>query len=194
MPLLRVTAALTLSTMAMPFARAAELPRPSPDFAINLGQGKQLRISQYKGKTVVVAFILTYCSHCQKAIGVLSKMQREYSQRGLQVIASATEDMAAAALPGFLRQFDPPFPVGVNTTAEFIAYMQHPIMLQLYMPGLVFIDKSGTIVAQYEGRDPFLEEASVEKNIRAKLEQMLTTPASAPKKAAGKKTSAKKSN
>ena len=194
MPLLRVTAALALLTMAMPFARAAELPRPSPDFAINLGQGKQLRISQYKGKTVVVAFILTYCSHCQKAIGVLSKMQREYSQRGLQVIASATEDMAAAALPGFLRQFDPPFPVGVNTTAEFIAYMQHPIMLQLYMPGLVFIDKSGTIVAQYEGRDPFLEEASVEKNIRAKLEQMLTTPASAPKKAVGKKTSAKKSN
>jgi len=194
MPLLRVTAALTLLTMALPFARAAELPRPSPDFAINLGQGKQVRISQYKGKTVVVAFILTYCSHCQKAIGVLSKMQREYSQRGLQVIASATEDMAAAALPGFLRQFDPPFPVGVNTTAEFIAYMQHPIMLQLYMPGLVFIDKSGTIVAQYEGRDPFLEEASVEKNIRAKLEQMLTTPASAPKKAAGKKTSAKKSN
>jgi peroxiredoxin len=194
MPFFRVTAALALLTMALPFARAAELPRPSPDFAINLGQGKQLRISQYKGKTVVVAFILTYCSHCQKAVGVLSKMQREYSQRGLQVLASATEDMAAAALPGFLRQFDPPFPVGVNTTAEFITYMQHPVMLQLYMPGLVFIDKSGTIVAQYEGRDPFLEEASVEKNIRAKLEQMLTPPASAPKKAAAKKTAAKKSN
>jgi peroxiredoxin len=194
MPFFRVTAALALLTMALPFARAAELPRPSPDFAINLGQGKQLRISQYKGKTVVVAFILTYCSHCQKAVGVLSKMQREYSQRGLQVLASATEDMAAAALPGFLRQFDPPFPVGVNTTAEFIAYMQHPVMLQLYMPGLVFIDKSGTIVAQYEGRDPFLEETNVEKNIRAKLEQMLTPPASAPKKAAAKKTAAKKSN
>ena len=194
MPFFRVTAALALLTMALPFARAAELPRPSPDFAINLGQGKQVRISQYKGKTVVVAFILTYCSHCQKAVGVLSKMQREYSQRGLQVLASATEDMAAAALPGFLRQFDPPFPVGVNTTAEFITYMQHPVMLQLYMPGLVFIDKSGTIVAQYEGRDSFLEETSVEKNIRAKVEQMLTPPASAPKKAVAKKTAAKKSN
>jgi len=194
MPLLRVTAALTLLTMAMPFARAAELPRPSPDFAINLGQGKQVRISQYKGKTVVVAFILTYCSHCQKTVGVLSKMQREYSARGLQVLASATEDMAAAALPGFLRQFDPPFPVGINSTNEFITYMQHPIMLQLYMPGLVFIDKNGMIVEQYEGRDPFLEETSVEKNIRAKVEQMLTPPASAPKKAAGKKASVKKSN
>jgi thiol-disulfide isomerase/thioredoxin len=172
--------------MALPFARAAERASLA-GFRHQSRQGKQLRISQYKGKTVVVAFILTYCSHCQKAVGVLSKMQREYGSRGLQVLASATEDMAAAALPGFLRQFDPPFPVGVNTTAEFITYMQHPVMLQLYMPGLVFIDKSGTIVAQYEGRDPFLEEASVEKNIRAKLEQMLTPPASAPKKTIPKK-------
>ena len=188
----RVIAVLTLLSMAMPHARAAVLPRPSPDFAINLGQGKQVRIGQYKGKTVVVAFILTYCSHCQKAIGILSKAQRDYGARGLQVLASATEDMAAAALPGFLRQFDPPFPVGINTTNDFITYMQHPTMLQLYMPGLVFIDKNGLIQAQYEGRDAFLESADMEKNIRAKVEEMLTPPA-APKKAA-KKGTAKKGN
>jgi thiol-disulfide isomerase/thioredoxin len=189
----RVIAALILLTMATPPAPAANLPRPSPDFAISLGQGKQVRISQFKGKTVVVAFILTYCSHCQKTIGILSKIQKEYSARGLQVLASATEDMAAAALPGFLRQFDPPFPVGVNTTDEFITYMQHPTMLQLYMPGLVFIDKAGVIQAQYEGRDSFLEENSVERNIRAKVEAMLTPPA-APKKTAAKKAPVKKSN
>jgi peroxiredoxin len=188
----RLIAALTLLTLAAESARTAQLPRPSPDFAINLGQGKQARISQYKGKTVVVAFILTYCSHCQKAIGVLSKAQREYGPRGLQVLASATEDMAAAALPGFLRQFDPPFPVGINTTTEFVTYMQHPTMLQLYMPGLVFIDKDGIIRAQYEGRDPFLEETGVEKNIRAKVEEMLKTPTAAPKKTAAKKGTAKK--
>src|ERR1035438_4357162 len=185
----RVVAALTLLAMA---GAAAQLPRPSPDFAINLGPGKQIRIGQYKGKTVVVAFILTYCSHCQMAIGVLSKMQKEYGPHGLQVLASATEDMAAAALPGFLRQFDPPFPVGINTTAEFTAYMQHPTMLQLYMPGLVFIDKDGIIQAQYEGRDPILEETNVEKGIRAKVEELLKTSAPGPKKAAAKKGAAKK--
>ena len=184
---------LALFATAMPPARAAVLPRPSPDFAINLGQGKHVRISQYKGKTVVVAFILTYCSHCQKAIGVLSKMQQEYGARGLQVLGSATEDMAAAALPGFLRQFAPPFPVGVNTTDEFVTYMQHPTMLQLYMPGLVFIDKNGLICAQYEGRDTFLEATGMEKNIRAKVEEMLTPPAAA-KKARAKKGPTKKSN
>ena len=45
----------------------------------------------------------------------------------------------------------------VNTTDEFVTYMQHPTMLQLYMPGLVFIDRDGVIRAQYEGRDTFLE-------------------------------------
>src|ERR1017187_568572 len=188
----RLLTVLTLLAMAGAPARAAQLPRPSPDFATNLGQGKQVRIGQYKGKTVVVAFILTYCSHCQMVIGVLSKMQKEYGPRGLQVLASATEDMAAAALPGFLRQFDPPFPVGTNTTAEFVAYIQHPSMLQLYMPGLVFIDKDGIIQAQYEGRDPILEETNVEKGIRAKVEEMLKVPAPAPKKATAKKGPAKK--
>src|ERR1017187_850794 len=188
----RVIAVLTLLAMAGASARAAQLPRPSPDFAINLGQGKQVRISQYKGKTVAVAFILTYCSHCQMVIGVLSRMQREYGPRGLQVLASATEDMAAATLPGFLRQFDPPFPVGINTTAEFITYIQHSPMLQLYMPGLVFIDKDGIIQAQYEGKDPMLEETNVEKGIRAKVEEMLKPPAVAPKKAGAKKGTAKK--
>ena len=187
----RTIAPLTLLALAMPLARAAVLPRPAPDFAINLAPGKQVHTSQYKGKTVVVAFILTYCSHCQMVIGVLSRMQKEYGPRGLQVLASATEDMAAAALPGFLRQFDPPFPVGINTTTEFVTYMQHPTMLQLYMPGLVFIDKAGIIQAQYEGRDAFLEETSVEKNIRAKVEEMLKPPP-APKKAAAKKGTAKK--
>src|ERR1035437_6322685 len=55
----RLLSLLVLLAMAIPSARAANLPRPSPDFAINLGQGKQVRISQYKGKTVVVVFILT---------------------------------------------------------------------------------------------------------------------------------------
>jgi thiol-disulfide isomerase/thioredoxin len=190
----RAIAVLTLLTMSIPPARPAALPRPSPDFAINLGQGKQVRVSQYKGKTVVIAFILTYCSHCQKMIGVLSKAQKDYGPRGLQVLASAIEDMAAAALPGFLRQFDPPFQVGVNTTTEYVTYIQHPTMLQLIMPGLVFVDKDGLIQAQYEGRDSFLEETSMEKNIRAKIEEMLQSPADAPKKTGAKKAHTKKSN
>ena len=181
----RAVAALTLLAFAAPRARTAVLPRPAPDLAINLGQGKQVRISQYKGKTVVLAFILTYCSHCQKVMGVLAKLHPEFAQRNVQFLASATEDMAAAALPAFLRQYAPPFPTGYNSNLESVSFLQHSAMLMLYMPGLVFIDQDGMIRAQYEGRDSLLEETSVEKNIRAKLEEFL--PKAPVKRPAGKK-------
>lgn len=151
----------------------AVIPRPAPDLAINLGQGKQIKLAQYKGKTVVLAFILTYCSHCQMVVRALTKMQTELGPRGLQVLASATEDMAASALPAFLRQYAPPFPVGYNSNIESTAFLQHSSMLMLYMPGLIFIDKTGVIRAQYEGNDAFLQETSAEKNIRAKVQELM---------------------
>jgi peroxiredoxin len=182
----RAVAALALFAFAAPYAHAAVVPRPAPDLTINMGQGKQIKLSQFKGKTVALAFILTYCSHCQKLMGILSKLQPDLEPRGLKVLASATEDMAAAALPAFLRQFAPPFPVGYNSNVEAVAFLQHSSMLMLYMPCLVFIDQDGVIRAQYEGRDAFLEETSQEKNIRAKLEDMLAK--SAAKKPPAKKT------
>src|SRR5690242_2546949 len=112
MRILPGTALCTAIVLVAPLTRAAVVPRPAPDLTINLGQGKQLKLSQYKGKTVALAFILTYCSHCRMVMAALTKMQNEYGARGLSVVATATEEMAASALPGFLRQLNPPFPVG----------------------------------------------------------------------------------
>ena len=177
---------LALALLLLQAAGAATLPRPAGDLAINTGPGKQIHLSQYKGKTVVVAFILTYCSHCQNAIRALIKMQNEFGARGVQVVATATEETAAASLPGFLKTFAPNFPVGYNNAGEFMSFMQHSPMLVPYMPGLMFIDKNGVIQAQYEGRDPFLEESATETNIRAKLTEMLRA-GQAAKPAPGKK-------
>jgi hypothetical protein len=38
---------------------AAEIPRPAPDITVALPGGKQVKVSDYKGDVVVVAFILT---------------------------------------------------------------------------------------------------------------------------------------
>src|SRR5436309_10730310 len=125
---MRYVRALTaLSVLVVYTARAAEIPRPAPELAINFGPvAKQVHLSEYRGKTVVLAFILTYCSHCQAVIRGLIKDQQELGPKGLQVLACAIEDMAASALPGFRRQFAPPFPVGYNTNAEAVKFLQHP--------------------------------------------------------------------
>jgi hypothetical protein len=40
-------------------AFAAEIPRKSPDFTIQLTDGKQVRVSDYQGKVLCLVFILT---------------------------------------------------------------------------------------------------------------------------------------
>jgi peroxiredoxin len=176
-------------------AYAAEIPRPAPDFPINLAPNKQINLSQYRGKTVVLAFILTYCSHCQAVMRGLIKDQAELSSKGLQVVACAIEDMAATAVPGFNRQFQPTFPVGYGTNAEAVKFLQHPPMMGFYMPALVIIDKAGVIRAQYEGRDEMLKEGTQEKTVRDKILEIMNAPTPVPTKTgAGKKTSAAKKN
>jgi peroxiredoxin len=166
-------------------ASAADLPRPSPDFAINTLGGKPILLSEYKGKVCVVAFILTTCPHCQKTVGYLSAMQNDYGPRGFQVLASAIEDMAKMNVADFIKRFQPTFPVGFNTQNEVQEYLQHPVILRLFMPQIVFIDRKGNIRAQYGGDDKFLsEEQDQDKHIREQIEALLKEAPAAQKKRA----------
>lgn len=169
-------------------AMAADIPRPAPDLAINLPTGSQLHPSQYQGKVVVLAFILTYCSHCQFTSQILAKLQKEYGPQGLQVVASAIDPMALMKVPDFVQQFQPGFPVGANEHDEAGRYLQHPVMFRMMMPQLVFIDRKGTIRAQHAGDDEkFFDNATQEKNIREVIEPLLkegTAQAAHKKKAA----------
>src|SRR5262245_43924786 len=125
--------------LAIGFAAAATIPRHSPEFAMKTADGKQILLSDYNAKTIVFAFILTTCPHCQKTIGILSKLQPEYAARGLQMLGCAIEDAAMQNLPGFINQFKPSFPVGYAGRDSVYQYLQHPSMLILHMPAVVFI-------------------------------------------------------
>jgi peroxiredoxin len=182
--------ALALLSVTAPAVRAINLPRQSPEFAISLPGGQQVRLSQYKGKVVVLAFILTWCTHCQAIIGYLIQDQNTYGPRGLQVLASAIDDDAAAKAPAFIQQFKPPFPVGFNNPLAAIDYLEHPHMLTPHMPILAFIDRQGVIRAQYEGDDVFLAEDRREKNLRAKIEELLKEGTAGAKKGVAKKSAA----
>jgi peroxiredoxin len=166
---------------------AADTPRQSPDFAVNMNDGSQIHLSQYQGKVVVLAFILTYCSHCQFTAQILSRLQKEYGPQGLQVVASAIDPMSSMKVPDFIKQFQPGYPVGFNDHNAAVEYLQHPIMYRLMMPQVVFIDRKGTIRAQHAGDDSaFFSEATQEKNIRDTIESLLKegTPTAHKKRAA----------
>jgi peroxiredoxin len=193
MPKNRLLRTLAWVCLAASVACAGDVPRPSPDFAINFPTGQPIHLSQYRGKVVALAFILTTCPHCQKTVGFLSTLQNEYGPRGLQVIASAIEDMAAMNLPDFISRFKPPFPVGLNNQNDVLTYLQHPVMIRLLMPQMAFIDRQGVIRAQYAGDDKFFEEKEQEKNLREQIETLLKEGAAAPKKHTAAKAAKKAS-
>lgn len=176
--MLRRTFPAALALLAVPATSiAGTLPRQAPPkFAIHLTNGQQVSLSQFQGKAVALIFILTYCPHCQQAVSTLTKAQAELGARGFQVVASAIEDNAAAAVPDFLKRFHPPFPVGYNDRASALEFLQHPMAARLIMPQLVFIDGHGMIRAQYSGDDPFFLEDQQEQNVRSKIEELLTAP------------------
>ena len=190
MPSFRLLPAVAGVCLLTGFVHAAEVPRPAPEMAIHLTNGKQILLSEYKGKVVALAFILTSCPHCQKTVGILSGMQNEYAPQGFQAIASAIEDMAAMNVPDFLKRFQPSFPVGFDERQPVLDFLQHPVMFRLLMPQVAFIDRQGVIRAQYSGDDKFFADDQ-DKHIRDQIEALLKVPAPQKK---GPATARKKSS
>jgi peroxiredoxin len=166
---------------------ASDLPRKAPNLALHLHNGKDLPVSQFHGKLIALAFISTTCPHCQHYTQALSVIQKDYAARGVQILAAAFNDDAKVALPGFIQQFQPNFPVGWEDRTSALSFLQISVLNQGYVPKVVFIDRAGVIQKQFEGQDDFFRDP--DKNTRATLDEMLKAPAAG---AAHKKTVAKK--
>ena len=163
------------------------LPRATPEMAIHLTSAngepsRDISPAQFKGKVVLVAFILTTCPHCQRATQMLSGLQNEYGPRGLQIMAAAFNEMANMLVPDFNKQFRPTFPVGWAPRMDVLNYLEHSALTQMYVPIMVFIDRKGMIRYEHYGDDAFMSDQ--EKNVRATLEELLKEPAT------GKRTQA----
>ena len=100
----------------------------------------------------------------------------------MQILGSAFTEGARNELPPFLQQLRPTFPIGWDENATALAYLQVSFMSQGYVPKMVFIDRGGTIRAQYTGEDAFFQ-GDTNKAIRAKLDEMLKAAPAPVKKA-----------
>lgn len=164
---------LILATLTATFAAEPVVPRKAPPLGIQMGPEKYTWLSEYSGRTCVVAFILTTCSHCQFTTGVLNRIQKDYTAQGVQIIASAIEPMSSLNIPDFRKKFTPEFPVGYNEqeyAAKFLGYAETDPMI---VPQIVIVDKAGMIRAQIGGDAKEMLAETQEKNLRAALDQVL---------------------
>jgi peroxiredoxin len=172
--------------LSLPALFAAEVPRPAPELAIRQVNGKQLLLSQFRGKVVALEFLQTTCVHCQRCSATMNKLYEEYGPRGFQPLGVAFNDMATMLVPDYVNQLGLKFPVGVGTREEVLSFLQHPVVEMMYVPQLVFIDRKGVIRAQYPGQSDFFKNE--EQNMRKEIEALLREPVDGAK-AKGRKPS-----
>lgn len=157
---------------------AAQLPRKAPEFVIENPDGKQLLLSSYKDKPVVLAFMFTTCQHCQHLAPMLSKIQADYAPKGVQVLGATFNPGAAFQVQTFNKAFGVTFPCGYSNPKAVNDFIQQPPDQPPFVPILIFIDH-GTIRSQYVGDEKFL--SNPDANIRAEIEKQLLKSASARK-------------
>jgi cytochrome oxidase Cu insertion factor (SCO1/SenC/PrrC family) len=164
---------LILLAFAGSLSAQGPVPRPAEDIGIQTGQDKYVWLSDYSGKTRIVAFILTTCSHCQFTTGILNLIQKDYAARGVQVIESAIEPMSSLHIPDFQKKFTPAFPVGYNEQSYAAKFLGIGKNEPMFVPQIVMIDAKGVIRVQYNPDSPKLKEDVQEKTLREDLEKVI---------------------
>jgi hypothetical protein len=155
-------------------AEEPKVPRPATDIGIQIGPEKYIWLSQYSGKTCILAFILTTCPHCQFTTGILNRIQKDYAGRGVQVIESAIEPMSSLHIPDFEKKTGAVFPVGYNEQSYAAKFLGLPENEPMLVPQIVMVDAKGVIRVQYTGEAPGLREEVQEKTLREDLEKTIT--------------------
>ncbi|MGH9667218.1 MAG: TlpA disulfide reductase family protein [Bryobacteraceae bacterium] len=146
-------------------------PRRSPELAILKPGGGQLLLSRYRGKVVVVEFLLTTCSHCQEESELLDKLYKQYSPRGLQVLGIAYNTTDPAAVTAFVQKTHATFPVGSSPMPQVIDYLRASAGEPLSFPQVVLIDRKGTIRVQTgQHGDNQMQD---ERFLRGQIEKLL---------------------
>ncbi|HEY6371984.1 MAG TPA: TlpA disulfide reductase family protein [Candidatus Sulfotelmatobacter sp.] len=118
---------------------------PAPDFTLPQLNGKDLRLSSYHGKVVLLDFWATWCDPCREEIPHLVELQQRYGDRGLQVIGVSIDDSPDPVHP-FYQQFHMNYPVVMGTAQTGTMYGGI-----LGLPITFLITRDGRIYAKHIG-------------------------------------------
>jgi peroxiredoxin len=177
--ILATLALFALSLGAAIMMPAAEIPRAAPDLPIPLANGKQVKISDYRGKVLCFVFILTTCPHCQKTTQLLEGIYKDLAPKGFEVLEAALNENPD--VPSFVSNFKVPWPVGTAGVLSAVDFIQLPKDKRPLVPFVVFIDRKGMIRAQYTGADENFFDAQQEQHLRDQAEKLLNEPAKSSK-------------
>jgi peroxiredoxin len=148
-------------------SRRALMPNPmgsiAPDFTLPSVDGQKVKLSDYRGKAVLLNFWATWCSPCKVEIPWFLELEKQYGPQGLVVIGVSMDDDSKEQVAKFSRdmKIDYPVLVGTDDVADTYGGVDG-------LPTTFYIGRDGKIVKRMQGLGSHSE---IEDSIRAALAQ-----------------------
>lgn len=130
------------------------------DFTLQDLNGKDVRLSDYRGKAVLLEFWATWCPPCRASIPGIEKIHKTYKDKGLSVLAVSLDEGDWASVKSFAAEAGITYTVLKGT--EDVAEQYHVRSI----PMVLILDREGRIARRYLGGG---EEEEIEKDIKAVL-------------------------
>lgn len=140
-----------------------ELPRPAPGFTVRDLDGRAIESSSLRGKVTLIDFWATWCKPCIANSPELSRLHRDWSARGFQVLGISIDEGGARKVRTFLAKHAVDYPVAVDSEKS-PAWERFRVKA---VPAAYLLDADGNIVRQWLGR---VDPAEVERAIGELIE------------------------
>ncbi len=130
----------------------------APDFVLKDLEGKDVKLSDFKGKVMILDFWATWCPPCRKEIPHFKELYDKYKAQGLEIIGVALDQEGVSIVKPFAE----------SNKINYICLIGNEKVVQDYggirgIPTTFVIDKNGNIYKKYIG---YQEKEVFEKDIK----------------------------
>jgi thiol-disulfide isomerase/thioredoxin len=133
--------------LLFPTASVVAQSSPSPaSLRLKNIHGRWLSLSDYKGKVVLINFWATWCPPCRQEIPDLIKMQRQYRNKGLQIVGITYPPQKLSEVQSFVRKLGVNYPVVIGTKETKTLFTSSETL-----PVTIVIDRKGVVRDVIEG-------------------------------------------
>jgi peroxiredoxin len=119
------------------------------DFSLPALDGREVKLSDYKGQVILLDFWATWCPPCRNSIPAFVRLYNKYHEQGFTILGIGLDDEAALRKYASDNKISYPVLIGNNDIGK--AYGVTGI------PKMVFIDRKGKIRKTQVGFAPELE-------------------------------------
>ncbi len=145
--------------------------KPAPGFTLEDLNGKNVSLSDYKGKALLINFWATWCAPCKIETPWLIELRNQYAAQGFEILAVSMDDLDRGDpaklsaekkdIAHFVQQMKMPYPVLIDGDS-----ISKPYGGLDAMPTSFFVDRNGTVVAAQLGLTSKDEiEAKIKKSL-----------------------------